>query len=352
MQNFVDTEASDVAFLHSFCSRIISVEDVESILQMTLDSVAQLVGCDSCFLSLRVDANGAEATQYRIEAVHSQRNLKGITFSDQDGLAGCVIRGRESILLANRKRELGSYVFTSSVSVGGVTSFLGVPLLTKDDVPGVICLIDSGEDFFNQRDLRVISILANSASLAIANAKTRRRSRELSTTVDGLTGLHNFSGFRKDLEAAFQEASQRRRPLSLVIIDIDNFREINDISGYEIGNQVLKKIARILLDISREYNISVARYGPDEFALIFSGAGKEQADFVVQMIRKEIENPIFIAPNYAIRVSIDFGISSFPQDSRYCSDLVNNALRVLSTGRTRDDGKVTSYDNRNTRIHT
>jgi len=351
VQQFVDTEASDVAALHDFCSRIVSTDDVESILQLTLDSIAQLVTCDGCFLSLSMDGGDGEARLFRVETTRSHRNVKGLIFSEQDGLAGSIVRGGESFLLSNRRRDLGSYIFTPSESVGRVTSFLGVPLLTQDNVLGLVCLIDSEEDAFNQRDLRVVSIMADNASLAIANAKVKQRTHALSTTTDGLTGLHNFSGFQESLAAAFLAASQKRRPLSLVIMDVDNFKEINRNSGYEVGNQVLRNLAQLLLNLGRNYDIgdddiTVARYGSDEFALILPNARKERALSVAEAIHKMIEDPTFIAPTQGVRVSIKTGVSCFTQDSRSRNDLVDNALRSLNTAKS-NDGKTTRNDMRN-----
>ncbi len=345
VQKFVDTEASDVAFLHDFCSSIVSIGDVGLILQQTLDSITQLVECDSCFLSLSLSDEGSERSTFRIAAACSHRDLRGLTFSDQDGLAGCIIRGRESFLLSNRRNDFGSYIFTPSESVGRVTSFLGIPLLAKDDVLGLICLIDSEEDSFNQRDMRVISIMADTAALAIANAKGQRRSHELSTTTDGLTGLSNFSGFHELLVSEFQVASQKRRPLSLIIMDLDNFTEINSTSGYEVGNQILRSVAQLLLNLDEDDEMIVARYGSDEFALILPNARKERAFFVAEMIHRIVEDPTFIAPTYGIQVSVKTGVSCFPQDSRSRNDLVNNALRALFTARS-SVGRATHDDTR------
>jgi len=344
VQKFVDTEASDVAFLHGFCSRIVSADNVESILQLTLDAILQLVECNSCFLSLRTDSGSDGLGRYRIEVAHRYRHMKGVIFSEQDGLAGCIIRNKESFLLANRRSDLGSYVFTSSESVGRVTSFLGVPLLARDDVLGVICLIDSKEDAFNQRDLRALSIMADTASLAITGVKAQRRSYELSTTIDGLTGLYNFSGFQERLAIAFQEASQKRRPLSLIIMDLDNLKKINDISGYRIGNEILRRFAQILLSLGRDGTIIAARYGSDEFVLIVPGATKERALLIAERIREAVSNPTFIASNYRIHVSINVGVSSFPQGSKSRGELVNHAFRVLSATKSPSDDKNDAVD--------
>jgi diguanylate cyclase (GGDEF)-like protein len=346
VRKFVDTEASDVAFLHSFCRKVASADNVESILQLTLDSVTRLVECDSCFLSLRFDnsqdavgACGSVPALFRIEATSSVQNVKSMTFSDQDGLAGRVIRDKEPFLLANRKGDFGSYVFAPSRSVGRVRSFLGVPLLVKEDVLGLMCFTDSKQDSFNQRDLRVVSIIADNVSLAIANAEAQGKVHSLSTITDGLTGLYNFSGFRERLEIAFQEASRKRRPLSLVIMDLDNFKELNNACGYEVGNEVLRKLAQIMLrTLSKDDSISAARYGPDEFALILPSITGERAFFIAEKIREAVEDPTFIAPSCGVCISISIGVSSFPRDSMSKNELVDDALRSLSSAKSRGSG--------------
>jgi diguanylate cyclase (GGDEF)-like protein len=326
VQKFVDTETSDVSFLHNFSSQIVSADSLESILDLTFDSIAQLVECDNHFLCLELDD---EEGQFCIEMADGYRNMSGMIFSGQDCLAGRVIRDREPILLHNRQRDLGALIFALSRAVGKVRSFLGVPLVTEDHALGVICLVDSDDHSFNQRDLRVISAIANNASLAIAKVKAQEKVRSLSTTVDGLTGLYSFSGFRERLDLAFQTACQKRKHLSLIIIDIDDFGEINNRSGYETGNEVLRRIAKFLSDLSVDDNVSAARCGSDEFAMILPGVSMDRAIIMAERIRRTIQEPTFIPPGYGVNVSVSIGVSSFPQNSRSCNELINNASRTL-----------------------
>ena len=337
VKRFVDTEASDVAFLHSFCRKIASVADVSSVLQIALDSITQLLRCDSCSISLRTDG---EDSKFRVEASSGAQNLKGTTFSDRDGLPGSVIRAKEPFLLNNRKRDLGSDAFVFSKSFDRIKSFLGVPLLTENGVQGLICLIDSDGDSFNQRDLRVVSIMADNASLAVSNAMAQEKSLGLSTIMDGITGLYNFSGFQGRLGIAVDSALEKRRPLSLIITDIDNFRHVNSLQGYEIGNEVLRKLAQVLLDLSKDDSFSAARFGPDEFALILPSIAREQAFLIAEKILGAVEDPTFIPPSYAVDISISAGVSSLPRDGRSCGELVDRALSALSLAKGRGGGVV------------
>jgi diguanylate cyclase (GGDEF)-like protein len=195
--------------------------------------------------------------------------------------------------------------------------------------------------------MRVVSIMSNSVAFAIANAKTQERTRLLSTTIDGLTGLYNFSGFRERLEMAFQELGSKRRQLSLIIMDLDKFRELNALLGYEIGNQILKKFARLLLELTKDDGVSAARIGPDEFALILPNIAGEQALSIAQKIHRTAESLKFVAPSHGVNIFISVGVSSLPQDARFCNDLVDSALHALSLAKSRGGNRAICYNTRN-----
>jgi len=336
IQKFMDTETSDIDFLNEFCDKIASIDDIKSILQYALESIIKLVECDSYFISLRTNDNNDG--EFCVASSHSKRNLQGLIFSDQYGLAGCVIEDKKPFLLGNRKEDFGSYVFTNSETLGRVRSFLGVPLLFKDSVLGLISLIDSKEGAFNQRDLQVISIMAGSISLAIANAKAQIKIQSLSTNIDGLTGLRNFTGFQEYLEMILQTASRKRQPLSLLIVDIDKFSELNKNLGHEAGNEILKQFAQFLLDTDEKSNVHVARYGSDEFSLLLHNMTESRAFSYAEDVCSAVEEATFILPSRNIDISVSIGVSCFPEDSANKYELISNALNSLSEAKSRGGG--------------
>jgi len=343
IQKFMDTETSDIDFLNEFCEKITSVDNLKSILQSTLESIIKLVECDSYFISLRTHDN--EDGEFCIAVSHSRRNLQGLIFSDQYGLAGCVIDDKKPFLLGNRKEDFGSYVFTKSEPLGRVRSFLGVPLLFKDNVLGLISLVDSNEGAFNQRDLQVISIMAGSISPAIANAKAQIMIQSLSTNIDGLTGIRNYSGFQEYLDMMLQTASRKRRPLSLLIVDIDKFSDLNNNLGHEAGNEILKQFAQFLLDTDEESNVHVARYGSDEFTLILPNMTESRAISYAEDVCSAIDDAMFVLPSRSINISVSIGVSCFPEDSTNKHELINNALHTLSEAKSRGGGIVWTMGN-------
>lgn len=328
IEKFIDIETSDIEFLHNFSKNIASAEDIDSILQITFKAIMELIECDSYFISLQSYNNTGE---FSIVASQSHKNLQGLVFSDQYGLAGCVIKDKKPFLLGNRKEDFGSFVFSPSESLGRVRSFLGIPLLLKDEVLGLICLIDSDEDSFNQRDLQVISIMADHISLALSNIKFQKEIYYLSTSIDGLTGLQNFNGLQSQLDKIIQAVSRKRRPLSLLVIDIDNFKEINRTFGHEFGNEILMQIAQLLQELQKNNNVVSARIGSDKFALALPNILENRAYSVAEELCNRINNPAFFVSGQELHVTVSIGISSFPENSTDKYELVNNALCALSS---------------------
>ncbi|MGB9594998.1 MAG: sensor domain-containing diguanylate cyclase [Candidatus Poribacteria bacterium] len=334
IQTFIDTETADIQFLYEFCDEIARAQDIESVIKLATDFIARLIECDSYFISLK--SNKSKDGEFCVAVSQSRKDITGLIFSDQCGLAGRVIEDKKPFLLSNRKEELGSYIFTPSESIGRVRSFLGVPLLYEDEVLGLICLVDSKEGAFNQRDLQVISIMANSISIAITNARAQKLIHSLSTDIDGLTRLWNFSGFHRHLDAIIQNASRKHRPVSLMIMDIDEFTELNCNLGYESGNEILKQLANFLLDMDiGSSNVYFARYGSDEFSLTLPNVGGDRAFLYAEDICSAINNIKFVLPSRDVRISISIGVSCFPEDSNNKNELIKNALLALKEAKSK-----------------
>lgn len=347
IEKFIDTETSDIEFLHDFCKKISMADDINTIIQIAFKGITKLIECDSYFISLKNCNNTGE---FNIVASQSHKNLQGLVFSDQYGLAGCVIKDKKPFLLGNRKEDFGSFVFAPSESLGKVKSFLGVPLLLKDEVLGLISLIDSEEDSFNQRDLQVISIMADHISLALSNERFQKEINRLSTSIDGLTGLYNFNGLQAQLDKIIQAISRKRRPLSLLIIDIDDFKKINRSFGHEFGNDVLLQIAQLLQDLQKNNNVVSARIGPDRFALVLPNISESRAYSIAEELCNRINNPAFFIFSKELQITVKIGISSFPEDSSNKYELVNNALYALSSINTLQEKKINCFKKKNIRV--
>ncbi len=133
---------------------------------------------------------------------------------------------------------------------------------------------------------------------------------EKQATVDFLTGLYNRRFFKHQLELAIERAKRYKIPFSLIILDIDHFKRINDQFGHLVGDQVLKEVAKLIKQNIRKVDIP-ARYGGEEFVVIIPGTGIEGAISAAKRLRKSIESHRFGTSEQPIRITVSMGVSTY-----------------------------------------
>jgi len=212
------------------------------------------------------------------------------------------------------------------------------PVNIKGIPEGLVCL---GQRVKNKEylkpDLEQISILSNIISIAVANATLYKEVEQLSYT-DGMTELHNFRYFELRLKEEVVRHKRTKSGLSLLILDVDNFKNFNDTMGHPAGDEVLRKIALILKESVRENDI-VSRYGGEEFAIILPVVDKEGARILAERIRENIEQTYFeheeIQPLGKVTISI--GVAALQEDGDDYQELLNSADKALYAAK--NDGR-------------
>lgn len=209
----------------------------------------------------------------------------------------------------------------------GLTQFAVVPLRGKDHVIGVL-LIDniSTKKEIREADVRRLMMLANHAGLALENAKTFSEV-VITAQQDSLTKLWNHGHFQKLLEETMKEAKLTKKPVSLMILDVDDFKVYNDTHGHPAGDKALEDISQISKTVVRRID-HLARYGGEEFAAVLPGTTKEEAVKMAERLREAIEKNTSdtwgSTPQRKMTVSI--GVASYPEDAEdkqkliYCAD--------------------------------
>ena len=164
-------------------------------------------------------------------------------------------------------------------------------------------------------------------------AQEREFYRVLSS-IDGLTELYNYRYLHQYLKMELEREKRYKRQLSLVMIDIDNFKNYNDQFGHLVGDLVLKKIAAIFRNATRGCDV-LCRYGGEEFAIILPETSKEEAVIVCERIRKSVETAEMVDElgKPVGKVTVTLGLSSFPADADNKDDLIDNADRALYQGK-------------------
>lgn len=208
--------------------------------------------------------------------------------------------------------------------------FVTVPLKAKDKTIGVI-LVDNifTKEAITKDDIRILTMFANQAGLAIENSHLYEKTVSLSHS-DSLTNLINHGRFQYLLSRELKNATKEKKPLSLVMIDIDNFKNFNDTLGHPAGDKVLINIAKILKKTCRSSDI-VARYGGEEFVVVLSDTNKESAWGLAERLRQAIEE--FNFPGQEVQsnknLTISLGLASFPEDAKIKGELISKTDSAL-----------------------
>ncbi len=167
---------------------------------------------------------------------------------------------------------------------------------------------------------------------------------EYGINIDNLTDLYNHRYFSKMLKLKTEQAVENKKPLSLIFLDIDYFKNYNDLNGHQKGDQVLKTIADILKEFTRKDDVA-ARYGGEEFVIILPETGEDCAVRIGERIRQKIEQTYFenqqLQPNGNLTISV--GVSSFPEKVETADQLVKNADDALYRAKIFNKNRVETY---------
>ncbi|MFB3165746.1 sensor domain-containing diguanylate cyclase [Neobacillus sp. 179-C4.2 HS] len=216
-------------------------------------------------------------------------------------------------------------------------SVLAVPIVRNKKVIGVLLLASKRKRAYEKSQLMIVDILCSYFAVAIDNAKHYELTKTQSERC-ALTKLYNYSYFEKLLTEEFDKLFHfERKVLSLIILDIDHFKTVNDTYGHQSGNEILCELATRLNNLVGTWG-TVARYGGEEFVVLLPEAHKEEAYQMAEMIRQSIANWPFILQQsldfkqHQVKITASIGIATAPEDAEEPLALVRHADRALYVG--------------------
>jgi diguanylate cyclase (GGDEF)-like protein/putative nucleotidyltransferase with HDIG domain len=242
------------------------------------------------------------------------------------GLSGWVAENRKPILNGNPSVESGYLNDPNKFST--LRSAIAVPLEGTSGVAGVLALYHADGDAFTKDHLRILLAVSSKIALSIENA-LRFQQAEASATTDYLTDLPNARSLFLQLDSELSRRQRKDEPFTLLVLDLDGFKQINDRYGHLEGNRVLKNVAAGFKSICREYDY-IARMGGDEFVILLPGARPGELELKKQQLR-EVVAKVCTDMFAGSLLGVSIGSATAPEDGDNAEQLLSEADRRMYT---------------------
>lgn len=302
-------EASEFAALYKLSKKLSATLKIDEILDIAITSIKEIVDYDMAAFVLKEDT---ETLKIAAAKGFKAAELINATFKPDESITGWVVKNGMPLTFSDFQdgsRDLPVFPKQSLP----IRSLLCLPLSIKDDTIGVFLIASKRENFFSPYETKIFEVIAAHTATQISNAVMYRQMEKMATT-DGLTGLFNHRYFQERLSQELERAQRYKEKLSLLLVDIDHFKKINDTYGHPAGDKILKEVAKILASSIRAVDVA-ARYGGEEFAVILVNTDGRGALETAERIRRIVESNKFDISGAALKVTGSMGIAVFPDDT-------------------------------------
>jgi len=301
-----------ISFLHSISRIAISTLNPEEMLAEIAREIQKNFSYD--YLGIGLIDYQAREVEVKAEAGLRTQAL-GRRFPLDTGIIGTVARSGEPTVL----QEVSLEDRISGI-LPNLRSAVCVPVTYGDQMLGVLNIESLTANAFPPDDVPILRALADHLATALHNALTFQQTQEQAIT-DGLTGAKTHRYFKEALHAEWKRCTRAGRTFSLLVLDLDRFKQVNDTHGHLEGDLVLARLGRILDHHCRQSNV-VARYGGDEFMVLMPDTSTEQASVLAERLRLAVATDPLFAKR---RLTGSFGIATFPVHGHTAEEMVRAA---------------------------
>ncbi|WMJ77246.1 MULTISPECIES: sensor domain-containing diguanylate cyclase [unclassified Sedimentibacter] len=321
--------------LSTIGQKIISNLNIKSIVDIINEEINKLLEADY-FGIVVYDNEKDKATYYFAGEGFEIKEVVSYKESAYNFFGYYCVKNKKDIIIGNLDKEYNQYINNEPIDVGKtyengksyMNSLIYTPMIINDKVVGVMTAQSKEHNAYDRNDLHTLKILANYSAIAIENAISYKKIEDLAT-YDNLTSfLSKFEIIRLG-EIIFDKYKDSNLGFSVTMIDIDNFKSVNDTYGHVVGDSVLAMVARVISSCIRNTDY-IGRYGGDEFLLICPGLGEPEAVDVAERIRYAVENKVFeLGKGIVVSVTISLGVHEYKEKDLSFIDVLNLADKNL-----------------------
>lgn len=324
----------DLLVFHNIARALTGSLDLDSILRAIMQQMEQVFQSESWAL-LILDEKRNEL-YYAVAVGEAVSRLQGVRVRVGDGLAGWVAQHGETLIVPELSAD-PRFATLSETSVHAASAVC-IPLRSRLRTLGVIQMLNVSLDAMTDYAISFLHVLCDYAAIAIENSQSVKRIQELTIT-DDCTGLFNQRHLYTMLQAEIERAIRFQTYFSLIFIDLDHFKLVNDEYGHLVGTRLLCEVGHALKSLVRVVDTAY-RYGGDEFIVLLPNTEKVAAVETAQRLRRALHTTEFLRDEeFKIDVRASFGVATFPEDGSSVHEIIRAAdmMMYLVKGSTRDN---------------
>jgi diguanylate cyclase (GGDEF)-like protein len=329
-------QSQELAIFHDVAKALTSSLDLDTILQTIMEKMAEYFRPDTWSL-LMIDHERDEM-YFAIAVGTAAEALKNVRLKVGEGVAGYVAQHGERVIVPDVYSDPRFAKRIDEMTRWETRSVVCFPLRSGSRVLGVIQLVNVDMDHFGDQEIYFLQSLCDYAAIAIENARAVEKIQELTIT-DDCTGLFNARHLYKTLETEVYRSARFGYEFTVLFIDLDHFKYVNDTHGHLIGSKLLAEVGYLVKAHLRLIDYAF-RYGGDEFVVLLPQTGKDAGLVVAKRLRDNLRAGLFCRDeglNLNVRASI--GLATYPQDAKTPHDIIRQAdeMMYLVKNTTRDN---------------
>jgi len=319
-------QVQELSVFHDVAKALTSSLNLDSVLQTIMQKMAEYFRPDTWSL-LMVDETTDEL-YFAIAVGPAADSLKTLRLKMGEGIAGWVAKHGESLIVPDVYKEPRFAKRIDEMTKWQTKSVICVPLRAKHRSLGVIQLINCPMETFGDNELFFLNALCDYAAIAIDNARAVERIQELTIT-DDCTGLYNARHLYKTLEAEVYRSARFGHEFSVIFIDLDHFKSVNDTHGHLVGSKLLAEVGYVIKSHLRLIDYAF-RYGGDEFVILLPQTSKEAALIVARRLLEVMRLSEFMATEgLKLNVRCSMGLATYPEDAKSAHEMIRQADEMM-----------------------
>ena len=319
-------QIQELNIFHDVAKALTSSLNLDSILQTIMDKMAEYFRPDTWSL-LMVDETKQEM-YFAIAVGEAADTLKNLRLKVGEGIAGWVAKHGESLIVPDVYNDARFAKRVDEMTKWQTRSIICVPLRSRHRVLGAIQLINCAMETFGDNELFFLHALCDYAAIAIDNARAVEKIQELTIT-DDVTGLFNARHLYKTLESEVYRSARFGYEFSVLFIDLDHFKRVNDTHGHLVGSKLLTEVGFHLKHHLRLIDYAF-RYGGDEFVILLPQTSKDAAMIVARRILDVFRHTAFLeGDGLGLSVRASIGVATYPEDAKSTHEIIRQADEMM-----------------------